>query len=202
MKRWAAFVLALAAVMLLATGCSGVRQSTLMGNHVHLSYAGTARDGSHQYVSDVGDLVWQRGKAITLNAEPFASISGRTGTFTFPDGRVIRGTADAGGELKEVTVATGTEVRADDYPMMQAAMLIYQVESAMIRQRNTALGVSIAIALVLACAAFFAAKPFVLWRQSKAKLSEAQGKKVVAIARLVGIGLVALAVILIIIAAI
>ena len=200
MKRGAALCVALAMVVALAGGCSAARQNTLMGNRVNLSYAGAPKDGSHQYTSAVGELTWKEGAPIELDGKPFAQIKGRGGIFTFDDGRVLSGALDASGSLKEVTVAVNTEVKQSDYPKMEAALLVYQAEASILRHRNTATVISVIVFLALAAAAIFAAAPLTSWLSKHGWLPEEKRKPVVQIARLAGIVLAAVALIIILIA--
>lgn len=187
-------------IVALAGGCSAARQNTLMGNRVNLSYAGAQRDGSHQYTSAVGELTWKEGEPITLDGKPFAQIEGRSGIFTFDDGRVLSGTLDASGALQEVTVAVNTEVKQSDYPQMEAALLVYQAEASILRQRNTTTIVSVVVLLALAAAAIFAAAPLTAWLIQRGWMPGEKRKPVVNIARLAGIVLAVVALIIILIA--
>ncbi len=200
MKKRAALWVALVMIVALAGGCSAARQNTLMGNRVNLSYAGAQRDGSHQYTSAVGELTWKEGEPITLDGKPFAQIEGRSGIFTFDDGRVLSGTLDASGALQEVTVAVNTEVKQSDYPQMEAALLVYQAEASILRQRNTTTIVSVVVLLALAAAAIFAAAPLTAWLIQRGWMPGEKRKPVVNIARLAGIVLAVVALIIILIA--
>ncbi len=200
MKKRAALWVALLMIVALAGGCSAARQNTLMGNRVNLSYAGAQRDGSHEYTSSVGELTWKADGTIQLDGKPFAQINGRDGIFTFDDGRVLTGTLDASGALQEVTVAVNTEVKQADYPKMEAALLVYQAESSILHRRNTATVISVLVLLALAAAAIFATAPLVAWLISRGWMPEEKRKPVVIIARLAGIVLAVIAVIVILIA--
>ena len=86
-KRTSLAVLVLALILMLA-GCSSVRQKILGSNDMNLTYVGIASDGSHRYTSDVGELTWLEGK-IDLDGKRFGVVSGRSGDFTFEDGRTL-----------------------------------------------------------------------------------------------------------------
>lgn len=200
MKRGAALWVALVMIAALAGGCSAARQNTLMGNRVNLSYAGAQKDGSHQYTSAVGELTWRQDAPIELDGRPFAQIKGRGGIFTFDDGRVLSGSLDASGALQEVTVAVNTEVKQSDYPKMEAALLVYQAESSILRQRNTATVIAVIVLVALAAAAIFATAPLAGWLGKRGWMPQEKRKPVVQIARLAGIVLAAVALIIILIA--
>lgn len=200
MKRGAALWVALVMIAALAGGCSAARQNTLMGNRVNLSYAGAQKDGSHQYTSAVGELTWRQDAPIELDGRPFAQIKGRGGIFTFDDGRVLSGSLDASGALQEVTVAVNTEVKQSDYPKMEAALLVYQAESSILRQRNTATVIAVIVLAALAAAAIFATAPLAGWLGKRGWLPQEKRKPMVQIARLAGIVLAAVALIIILIA--
>jgi hypothetical protein len=142
----------------------------------------------------VGELVWQKGKPITLNGSPFAQISGRTGIFTFPDGRQIEGQVDAKGELSQVTVKVNTEVRKQDYAMMEAAILVHQVENAIISHQNTVVIITMLILILLAAIALFLMSRICGFMVQRRWISSDKTKAIVKIGRWVGIGLIVVAI--------
>ena len=198
MKKWAALISVMLVLMLLATGCSSARQKVLLDNTMNLSYAGAQKDGTHQYTSDVGELTWSSNGTIALNGQPFASISGRSGEFSFDDGRVLTGSVDASGKLKSVTVAPYTQVNSSDYPAIEAALLVYQAESSMIARRNTTTVVTVIIMLALAAAAIFAVKPVLEFLKTRGWVKTDKDRQILLYSRVGGIALAAIALIVII----
>ena len=195
-KRTSLVVLVLALILMLA-GCSSVRQKILGSNDMNLTYVGIASDGSHRYTSDVGELTWLEGK-IDLDGKRFGVVSGRSGDFTFEDGRTLTAAVDASGTLVSVSVQPDTEVKAEDYPVIRAALLVYQAESSIIASRNTATVVSVIILLVLSAAAIFAVGPVMAFLKLRGWLNIGDDRKILLYCRIGGIALAIIAVIVII----
>ena len=198
MKKWIKLVSVLMICMMLLVGCSSVRQEILLENTVNLSYAGAQKDGSHRYTSDVGELIWNTDGKITLDGQPFANMSGKSGAFVFADGRQMTAAMDADGDLKSVTVAPETEVRKSDYPAIKAALLVSRAESSIVASRTTATVVSVIIMLLLAAAAIFAIKPVLSFVQMRGWVKTDKEKQILLYSRIGGIALAILAVIVII----
>ena len=91
-----------------------------------------------------------------------------------------------------------TEVKAEDYPVLRAALLVYQAESSIIASQNTATAVSIIILLVLAAAAIFAVGPVMTFLKLRGWLKTDDDQKILLYCRIGGIVLAVIAVIVII----